>query len=109
MSDEAIDVDLIKRVGIGGNYLTEPETAESFRDWLNSIAVSSPSIRGRQTPANRESKRWEQMARDKVEELLENDLEPVLTTEQERAVDDIVAEAEGKTFTSRGSFDGKVS
>lgn len=35
VTDEAINLDLIRRVGIGGNYLTEMETAASFREFLN--------------------------------------------------------------------------
>jgi len=35
VTPETIDLDLIRRVGIGGNYLGEPATARLFRDVLN--------------------------------------------------------------------------
>jgi len=35
VSDADVNFELIRRVGIGGNYLSEPETAEQFREFLN--------------------------------------------------------------------------
>lgn len=95
VTDEAIGFDAIKRVGIGGNYLAEPETADRFRDFLN----LSPFFRvepwgdRRSVDANDE---WLKKARETVLQLLHNEVPPPLTPDQVRAVDEIVKEAEAK-------------
>jgi len=59
-SEADIGVDLIEAVGIGGNYLTEQDTAERFRDVLN----LSPFFRvepwgaGLRAPEGNEWQRW---------------------------------------------------
>ena len=93
VTDETINVDLIRRVGIGGNYLTEMETAMGFRELLN----LSPffNVEAFATGSD-EAKQWEKMAADKARDLLANEVEPPLTPDQVRAVDDIVAQATAK-------------
>ena len=93
VTDEAINLDLIKRVGIGGNYLTEMETAKGFREFMNLSPFFDvePFASGSQ-----ESRRWSKMAEDKVRELLASDIEPPLSGDQMKAVDEIVSEAEAK-------------
>ena len=95
VSDESVNFDLIRRVGIGGNYLTEMETAEGFRDFLNLSPFFGVEPWGSSDEA-REARRWEKMAADKVRELLASDVPSPLSPEQTRAVDGIVAEAEAR-------------
>ena len=95
VTDETVDFELIKRVGIEGNYLQEMETAEQMRDFLNLSPFFKVGPWGPQTTAD-ESKGWEKMAREKVRELLSNEVQSPLTGDQIKEVDSIVAEAEAK-------------
>ena len=52
VTDEAINVDLIRQVGIGGNYLSEMDTARQFRDFLDLSPFFAVDAVGRQ-PARR--------------------------------------------------------
>jgi len=95
VSDEAINFDLIKRVGIGGNYLQEIETATQFRDFLNISEFFKVQPWGPEITAD-EQRRWEQMATQKVRELLSNEIPSPLTAEQAREIDKVVEEATAK-------------
>jgi len=95
VTDEAVNIDLIERVGIGGNHLAEPETASQFRDFLNLSPFSRVEPWGSAVHAD-EARRWERMTHGRVSELLARETEPVLTDDQAKAVWSIVAEAEAK-------------
>jgi trimethylamine--corrinoid protein Co-methyltransferase len=95
VTDAAIDLDLIKRVGIGGQYLAEEDTARQFREFLDLSRFFDASGWGGM-PAADETKRWDKMAHDQVVRLLSSDVECPLTADQVKAVDEIVAEAEAK-------------
>jgi trimethylamine--corrinoid protein Co-methyltransferase len=93
VSDETIDVDLIRRVGIGGNYLSEMETAGQYREFLNlspwfSVEPWATAWQGGEIID------WKIRAEDTVRELLDQEYEPPLDPEQEREIDRIVANAE---------------
>ena len=95
VTDATIDVDLIKRVGIGGNYLAEPETAAQFREFLNLSPFFGVGPWGAD-PRGDASQRWETMAAARVRELLANEVPSPLSADQIRAVDEVVAAAEAK-------------
>jgi trimethylamine--corrinoid protein Co-methyltransferase len=93
VSDETIDVELIRRVGIGGNYLSEMETAYQYRDFLNlspwfaaepwSTAWTDGQIAD-----------WNDRAHRTAQELLAVEYEPPLDPTQEKEIDKIVSAAE---------------
>lgn len=95
VSDESVNFELIRRVGIGGNYLSEIETADGFREFLNLSPFFSVEPWGSDGDAG-EARRWERTAAARARELLANDVPSPLTPEQTKQVDDIVAEAETK-------------
>jgi len=95
VTDEAINIDMIKRVGIGGNYLQEMETVTKFREFLNLSPFFKVEPWGEKQNIN-ESRRWEKMAHKKVCELLANEIESPLTDDQIKEIDKIVEEAEAK-------------
>ena len=93
VADETINVDLIRRVGVGGEYLSQADTAQRFREVLD----LSPFFTVRPWGAGErvdEARRWENMARDRARELLANEVPSPLSDDQARAVDEIVREAE---------------
>lgn len=104
VTEEAVDVDLIRRVGIGGNYLCEPETAEGFREFLNLSPFFAVSPWGN-SPLPDESRHWLRLAEERARELLERETAPLLTADQVRAVDAIVEEAEA-ALRRRGELPG---
>jgi trimethylamine---corrinoid protein Co-methyltransferase len=93
VTDEAINVDLIKRIGIGGQYLDAMETATEFREWVNlSPYFGAGAWSASPTPEVEDV--WRTRALETVQELTNTEYEPVLTDDQIEAVDEIVAEAE---------------
>ncbi len=95
VTDEAIDVDLIREVGIGGNYLSEMDTAKQFRNFLDLspfFAVAPWGV----DPRGDEARQWENMAREKARQLISNDIASPLTPDQIKDVDEIVKEAEAR-------------
>ena len=95
VTEEAINLDLIRQVGVGGNYLSELDTARRFRDFLDLspfFAVEPWGI----NPRGDEARRWEDMAREKARRLISNEVACPLTREQARDVDEVVREAEAK-------------
>ena len=91
VTPETVALDVIKEVGIGGHYMGHLHTAEHFREetylsdlyerlsWDN--AWTQP-VRG-----------MEEKARVRARELMRQEGAPVLGSEQERAIDEIVREA----------------
>jgi trimethylamine--corrinoid protein Co-methyltransferase len=100
VNEQTIDTALINRVGIGGNYLTEPETATQFRDFLNLSPFFTVAPWGGDGKTIDAQRKWEAMAEERARELLANDIESPLSEDQIRAVDEIVADAEQR---SRGN------
>lgn len=93
ISDETIDIELIRRVDIGGNYLGEMETAQQYRRFLN----LSPWFLAEPWGTAWESGQiatWNVRAEETVRDLLKREYEPPLQPDQEREIDNIVAKAE---------------
>jgi len=95
VSDEAVNLDLIERVGIGGNYLAEMETSAQFRDFLelSPFFLAEPWA---SVHAASESREWIDMARTKARDLVAREVESPLSPDQTDAIDAIVEEAEAK-------------
>jgi trimethylamine---corrinoid protein Co-methyltransferase len=93
VTEDDVGADLVERVGIGGNFLAEEDTAEQLREVLH----LSPFFRvepwggGPQPPEGTE---WERMASARAAELMAREVPPALTPEQEREIDAIVRSAE---------------
>jgi len=100
ITDADVDVDLIHRVGIGGNYLCEPETTEHFREVLDLSPFFAVGPWGAR-PTPDESRQWLRLAEERARELLARETPPVLTADQVRDIDAIVAHA-GATLRRRG-------
>jgi trimethylamine--corrinoid protein Co-methyltransferase len=93
ITDDLINVDLIRRVGIGGNYLSEMETATEYRQFLN----LSPWFSAEPWATaweKQETASWNSRAEETVRDLLSREYEPPLSAEQSREIDAIVADAE---------------
>ena len=92
VTPETVNIDLIKRVGIGGNYLQEPETARQFRELLNlsPMFAVAPWLAD---PADIEARRMLTMAEEKARELMANEVESPLSDDQIKEIDKIVADA----------------
>jgi trimethylamine--corrinoid protein Co-methyltransferase len=93
VSNESVDIDLVRRVGIGGNYLSEMETATQYREFLNLSPWSSAEPWATAWNGG-EIANWKVRAEETVRELLNKEYEPPLKPDQEREIDKIVAEAE---------------
>jgi trimethylamine--corrinoid protein Co-methyltransferase len=94
ISDEAINFELIEKIGIGGNYLQEEDTVQNFRGVLN----LSPFFRTDpwHDDGSDDVKKWERAAAGRVKDILDEEHEKPLSESQENEIDSIVAEAEAK-------------
>lgn len=95
VNNETINVNLIKKVGIGGNYLQEEDTVMQFRNFLN----LSPWFTAEPWDSHLgvdEIKSWGKMANDKARELLVNETESPLSDDQIKAINEIVEEASAR-------------
>ncbi|MCK4275830.1 MAG: trimethylamine methyltransferase family protein, partial [Phycisphaerae bacterium] len=93
--DETINFDLIRRVGIGGNYLQEPDTASQFRDLLN-LSPFFQALPWGSDPHVDEARRMEKRAAETARQLLGNEVPSPLSDDQIEQIDAIVAEADAK-------------
>lgn len=88
---ETLAFDVIKEAGIGGNYLAHMHTATHFRQeaFLSDLLERQPWEEARsRSPGGMEGK-----ARARAQELLRQERQPVLSREQEQAIDEVVREA----------------
>lgn len=92
VNDQTINVGLIKKIGIGGNYLQEEDTFNQFREILNLSPFYDVCPWGSNQKSNDE-KRWEKMAHQKACELIKNEIESPLNRDQIRDIDNIIEEA----------------
>jgi len=91
VNEQTLAVDLVNRVGPGGHFLAEPETAESFRDvlHLSQLLVHAPwEANHSATPAGVTAK-----AEARAKEIWEQDPELIVDTETAKAIDAVVASA----------------
>jgi len=82
LTDESIDIDVIKEVGIGGQYLTHPKTFQLCR-----TEFFMPSLMSRKNPdawAKGGKKRIDQIAEDKVAQRLASYEKPDIDPEIEK-------------------------
>jgi len=78
---DRLAIDIIKRVGIGGNYLKDLSTAKYYR---SEFFISSLfDKRDRKTWASSGAKKVEEVAREKVEKIL-NEHEPLQLSREEK-------------------------
>ncbi|MHC4715487.1 MAG: trimethylamine methyltransferase family protein [Planctomycetota bacterium] len=97
---ETVNLDLIRRVGVGGTYLQEPETAGLFRDVLN----LSPFFAVHPWPpdvADIEARKMLTLAEEQARELMANEVECPLSDDQVKEIDAIVADA-ARALDSQG-------
>ena len=91
VNDETLALDLIEATGINGNTVNSEYTSEHFRneELLSPFFDCLPW--GAEDSLDRQ--RFERRAAAKARELLTEERPPVLTPEQEAAIDEVVAEA----------------
>lgn len=92
VNDETLALDLIEETGINGNTINSVHTAEHFKEEL----LLSPffDVRSWGAADSLDRERIEKMAKEKAREILIEESAPVLTKEQEQAIDEVVKEAE---------------
>ena len=95
VTDQTINIDLTKKVGIGGNYLQEEDTFTQFRDFLNLSSFFKVEPWDSVWTKD-ECKKWETLSHSKACQLLKNDIESPLAKEQIKDIDAIIDEAVGK-------------
>ncbi|OGV69215.1 MAG: hypothetical protein A3K19_23360 [Lentisphaerae bacterium RIFOXYB12_FULL_65_16] len=91
VTDDTLAYDVIAATGINGNTIDSDHTALHYRDEQLLSPFFDIPVWGRGDSLDRE--RFERRAREKVKELLAQETEPPLTPDQEKAIDEIVAEA----------------
>jgi trimethylamine--corrinoid protein Co-methyltransferase len=91
VSDETLALDVIAEAGIGGNMVNSEHTARHFKDELLLSPFFEAVSWGCGDSLNRD--RFERLAAEKAKKLLAEESAPVLTPEQESAINDIVDEA----------------
>ncbi len=91
VNDETLALDVVRQVGPGGNYLAEAHTAEHFREelFLSQMFRTQPwqAARGAPSPG------IEAKAMDIAQSLWNEPVEPILDTDQIKAIDAVVSAA----------------
>lgn len=91
VTDETLAIDVVKRVGIDGNYLSEMHTAEHFREggFLSKLFETKAW-----EPAHSEdTKGMENKALEKAREIWDKEPELIVDTDKIKAIDDVVESA----------------
>jgi trimethylamine--corrinoid protein Co-methyltransferase len=96
VNQDTLAADVIQQVGINGSFISTEHTADHFRDELMISQFFNVSSWGVEDSLNKE--RFEELARQKVECILSKEQPPILTPEQEAAIDEIVLEASMQTY-----------
>jgi trimethylamine---corrinoid protein Co-methyltransferase len=91
VTEETLALETIEKVGIGGNYLSEPHTAEHFRDelYLSGLFETAPWDAAHAA----EPRGMEERAKEKARALWAQEPEPVVDAATCRAIDAVVASA----------------
>jgi len=92
VNNETLALDLIEETGIGGNTINSLHTAEHFKDELLLSPFFDARVWGVGDSLDKE--RFEKLAMTKLRELLKEENAPVLSEEQELAIDEVVKEAQ---------------
>jgi trimethylamine---corrinoid protein Co-methyltransferase len=98
VNDDTLGLDIIEQAGIAGNTLSTDHTADHFKDELLLSPFFDSLSWGVDNSLDKE--RFEKLAAEKARRLLAEETEPVLTPEQEAAIDEIVAEAKSALLGS---------
>jgi len=94
VNDETLALDLIESTGISGNTLNTDHTSDHYKDeLLLSPFFDAPSWG---LGNSLDAERFEKLAMEKARRLLAEESQPVLTPDQEKAIDEVVAEATAK-------------
>ena len=94
VEDESLALEVIARSGIGGNTVDSAHTAEHFKDELLLSPFFETLTWGAGDSLDRD--RFERLAAEKAKKLLAEEIAPVLTPDQESAINEIVDEARRK-------------
>lgn len=92
VNDETLALDVITEAGIGGNMVNSEHTARHFKEELSLSPFFEAVSWGSGDSLDRD--RFERLASEKAQKLLNEPVPPVLTPDQEAAIDEIVKEAE---------------
>lgn len=95
VNENTLATDVIKQVGINGNYIATDHTSDHFRDEQMLSEFFDVAAWGIGDSLDRD--RFERVAKDRVVSILSQEQEPVLTPEQEAEIDEIVHEAQART------------
>ena len=91
VNDETLAYDVIASAGIGGNTVSHEHTFAHFREEQLLTPFFDVPVWGKGDSLDRE--RFEKRAAETARRILAEESEPPLTRDQERAIDEIVAEA----------------
>lgn len=91
VNDETLALDVIAEAGIGGNTVNSEHTARHFKDELLLSPFFEAVSWGSGNSMDRD--RFERLAAEKAQKLLNEPVTPVLTSDQEAAINEIVKEA----------------
>lgn len=91
VNEDTLALDIIRKVGIGGNYLGEMHTAEHFRDelYFSEMFETLPW----ESAHNQDIKGMENKAYEKAQALWNEKPEPVISDNQLKAIDAVVERA----------------
>ena len=91
VNEETLAVDVVEAAGINGHTYDHPHTVAHFRD----VELLSPFFDAKSWGVgdSLDRERFEKRAAAKVRELMAAESEPVLTADQEAAIDEVVKEA----------------
>lgn len=91
VTDDTLAIDLIRQVGIGGNYLTQMHTAEHFRNelFLSELFETVPWANAH----SQDIKGMENKALEKAQKVWNSKLEPVIDSHKLNAIDKVVRRA----------------
>jgi len=100
VNEETLALDVIKRVGPEGSFITDLHTYDNFKKefWLSDLmeTITWDNYKGK------EIRGMENLAREKAREIMSKPLEPVLDDDQIKEIDRIVANAD-KHITYEGA------
>jgi len=91
VNEETLALDVVEAAGINGHTYDHPHTVSNFRD----VELLSPFFDAKSWGVgdSLDRERFEKRAAAKVRELMAAETEPVLTADQEAAIDEVVKEA----------------
>lgn len=91
VNDETLALELIEETGINGNTINSMHTAGHFKDELLLSPFFDVRVWGAGNSLDKDQ--FEKLAQARARQLLEAESAPVLTFEQEQAIDEVVKEA----------------